>query len=118
MSKFPSSVRSPLAALTLSLSLALAGCVVGPAPDGDYAYGGAYVTLAPPAPQYEYYGVAPYPGWFWTGGFWRWDGHRYDWERGHWQAPRRGYRWVPHRWERGDRGWRERGGHWERDRRR
>ncbi len=107
-----SSTRIFLAALTLSL--ALSACVVGPVPD-DY-YGGSYVTLAPPAPRYEYYGVAPNPGWFWVGGYWRWRGDRYDWERGHWQAPRRGYAWVPHRWVRGDRGWRSEEGHWERRR--
>src|ERR1700677_2376910 len=50
-------------AIVLGLAAALGGCIVAPAP-GPY-YGGAYVTFAPPVPRVEYYGVAPYPGYFW-----------------------------------------------------
>lgn len=110
MSTIASSFRSLLAAL--ALSLVLSACVVGPAPYGEY--GGAYVSIAPPAPQYEYFGAAPYPGWFWVGGYWDWVGGRYSWVRGHWQAPRAGYRWVPHRWVHGERGWHLQRGHWQR----
>jgi len=112
MSKIPHLVRSVIPAV--ALSLALAGCVVGPAPYGDE--GGAVVSIAPPGPQYEYYGAPPYPGWFWVGGYWNWAGGRYVWTRGHWQAPRAGFRWVPHQWQRGSRGWHAQPGHWERRR--
>ena len=109
MSKIPSSVRCLLAALTLSL--ALSACVVGPAP----GYGGAgFVTIAPPALQFESYGAPPQPGWFWVGGYWGWSGGRYVWMRGHWQGPRAGYRWVPQRWVRTQGGWRSNPGHWAR----
>lgn len=114
MANIPSGARNLLAAVTLSL--ALAGCVVGPGPGGFYS--GGFVTTAPPAPLFESVGPPPYPGWFWVGGSWNWAGNRYRWNRGHWQAPRAGYRWVPQRWDRGSRGWRSERGHWERRRRR
>ena len=103
----------PLVAMlgALTLSLALTGCVVEPAPGGYYA---GLATVAPPAPQYEYYGVPPQPGWFWIGGNWSWSGGRYVWTRGHWQAPRSGYRWVPHHWVHGSGGWSAEPGHWAR----
>jgi hypothetical protein len=110
MPKIPASARSLLGALTLSL--ALSACVIGPAPGGYY--GAGFVTIAPPAPQYEYYGAPPYPGYFWVGGYWNWAGGRYVWTRGHWQAPRAGFRWVPQRWVHGERGWRAERGHWAR----
>ncbi len=111
--------------MLLALAAALGGCVVVPAHRG---YGGpppgpVYsgnpddgVYVAPPPVQYEVVGVAPYPGWFWIGGFWTWRAHRHVWVGGHWQAPRPGYRWSPHRWEphSSGRGWRESPGRWNR----
>lgn len=105
--------RARNAAIALGLAVALGGCVVAPAP-GPY-YGGAVVTLAPPAPRFEYYGAAPYPGYFWIGGYWNWAGGRYVWAPGHWAAPRPGYRWVPRHWVQGPRGgWHAAGGRWAR----
>lgn len=112
MSLTPCWVRNVVAALTLSL--VLTACVVGPTPYGDVGVG--WVSIAPPAPQYEVIGAPPAPGWFWVGGSWGWTGGRYVWNRGHWQAPRRGYTWVPQRWDRGPHGWRSNPGHWERRR--
>ena len=98
-------------ALVVGLSLAVGGCVVAPAPA---YYGGGWVATAPPAPRVEYYGVAPYPGYFWIGGFWHWGPGGYAWAPGHWSAPRPGYHWVPRHWVHGERGWRMSGGHWRR----
>jgi hypothetical protein len=100
----------PLAVI-LGLSLAVGGCVVAPA--RPY-YGGGWVAAAPPAARVEYYGTAPYPGYFWIGGYWRWGGGGYVWAPGHWEAPRAGYRWVPRHWVQGRRGWHMAGGRWAR----
>jgi hypothetical protein len=96
------------------VAASLGGCVVVPGPD---AYYGGSVLVAPPAPRVEYYGVAPYPGYIWLGGYWNWVGGRHEWVGGHWAAPRPGYRWEPHRWDRVGNGWRMRPGHWARERR-
>lgn len=97
-----------------ALAAVLAGCVVAPARPyyGGYAYGGPVVTVAPPAPEVEVVGVAPFPGAFWVGGYWGWNAGRHVWVRGRWEAPRPGYRWEPHMWHRDGRGWREAPGHW------
>ncbi|HLJ37497.1 MAG TPA: hypothetical protein VKT54_03715 [Steroidobacteraceae bacterium] len=99
-----------VAAVAALLSVALAGCIVAPGP----GYYGETVYTEPPAVQYESVGVAPYPGYFWIGGSWFWEGGRYGWHPGHWEAPRAGYRWEPRRWERTRGGWHAREGHWER----
>lgn len=99
-------------ALAAALAAALAGCVVVPA--RPYAYGGEVVSVAPPPPQAEVYGVAPAVGWIWIGGYWRWGGGHYAWTPGHWSAPRPGYHWEPHRWVPHGGGWRMEGGRWER----
>jgi hypothetical protein len=90
----------------------LGGCVVAPAP-GPY-YGGAVVTVAPPAPQVEVIGVAPVPGYVWFGGYWDWVGGRHVWVGGHWGPGRPGYHWVPHAWVHAGGGWRMAPGHWAR----
>jgi hypothetical protein len=96
-------------------ALALAGCVVAPVGPYPYPYDqGPVVTVAPPPPQVEVVGVAPYPGYVWLGGYWGWVGGRYAWVGGRWAAPRPGYRWYPHRWEPVSGGWRHYPGHWER----
>lgn len=110
MSRMRPFARNLLAALAVSATVS--ACVVVPGPRGYYV-GGA-VTLAPPAPLVEPFGAAPYPGWFWVGGYWNWLGGRYVWQRGHWEAPRAGYRWVPRRWVHGARGWHMEGGRWAR----
>jgi WXXGXW repeat (2 copies) len=91
----------------------LGGCVVAPAP-GPYAYGGAVVTVAPPAPQVEVVGIAPAAGYVWFPGYWNWVGGRHVWVGGYWGAGRPGYRWVPHTWVRYGGGWRMAPGHWAR----
>jgi hypothetical protein len=99
------------AAIVTMLSAALSACVVYPA-RGYYV--GPAVTIAPPAPVVETYGVAPTPGYVWIGGYRTWAGGRHVWVGGHWEAPRRGYRWEPHRWVRGPDGWHMHEGHWVR----
>ena len=89
----------------------LGGCVVAPAPG---YYGGAVVTVAPPAPEVEVYGAPPYAGAVWLGGYWNWVGGRHVWVGGHWDHGRPGYHWVPHTWERSGGGWRMHEGHWAR----
>lgn len=98
------------AALALVATL-LSGCVV--APIGP-PYGGAVVSVAPPAPNVEVYGPPPVVGYIWIAGFWNWVGNRHVWVPGHWDAPRPGYRWAPHRWAPIGGGWRLDPGHWER----
>ncbi len=110
MRGFKAAATAVLAAGTL-----LGGCVVAPAPGyyGGY-YGGAVVTVAPPAPQVEVYGVAPGPGYVWIGGYWNWVGGRHVWVPGYWGAGRPGYHWVAHTWVRAGGGWRLAPGHWAR----
>jgi YXWGXW repeat-containing protein len=99
-------VKAGAGILLLSGAL-LGGCVVAPAP-------GPYVTVAPPAPQYEVVGVAPSVGFVWLPGYWNWAGGRYTWVGGHWDRGRPGYHWVAHSWVRGGGGWRMAPGHWAR----
>ena len=101
----------PGAATVLAIALTLSACVVEPA---RVRYVGPVVTLAPPAPIVETYGVAPAPGYVWIGGYWGWVGGRHEWIGGHWSEPRPGYRWVPHAWVREGGGWRLHEGHWAR----
>jgi hypothetical protein len=71
------------------------------------------VRIAPPAAIVETRGVAPGPGYFWIGGYHRWDGNAYVWVPGHWdRPPRPGVRWVAHRWVRRGGGWVFVEGHW------
>lgn len=108
----PRLTRVALAAT--AVAAALAGCVVAPARPyyGGYGYGGPVVTVAPPVPEVEVVGVAPFPGAFWVGGYWGWNAGRHVWVRGRWEAPRPGYRWEPHMWHREGQGWREAPGRW------
>lgn len=99
-----------IVAVAALLSAGLSACIVAPAP----GYYGETVYQEPPAVQYETVGIAPYPGYFWIGGSWFWEGGRYAWHPGRWEAPRAGYRWAPRRWERTRGGWHARDGHWER----
>ncbi len=101
-----------IAGIGLAASLTLAGCVVAPAP--GYYGNAAVVGVAPPAPQVEVVGAAPYPGYIWFPGYWGWVGGRHVWMGGHWGAGRPGYRWVPHTWVHAGGGWRMSEGHWAR----
>ena len=107
-------------ALLVGATALLGACVVGPVdPYAPYGYGegGAYVSVAPPAPREEVIGVAPYPGWLWLTGYWAWVGGRHEWVGGRWEAPRPGYRYEPHRWVQERGGWRLHPGRWEPERR-
>jgi hypothetical protein len=109
----PSRRHAPLA--LLAVGLLLAGCVVAPvAPDGEPYATGEVVSVPPPAPQPEVYGVAPVVGSIWINGYWNWGGGGYAWVPGYWTAGRPGYRWAPHRWVPYGRGWRLERGHWAR----
>jgi hypothetical protein len=123
----PHPIHAVLIAAGSAAVLALGGCVVYPNDPyyGGYgAYGGGYgygapgpavvAPVAPPAIVAESYGVAPYPGAIWIGGYWGWTGGRHVWSPGRWEAPRAGYRWAPRTWAHGRDGWHQRGGHWER----
>lgn len=93
-------------------SVLLSGCAVYPVDDPYYDQP---VRMAPPPPQYEYYGSPPVVGHVWITGYWNWVGVRHVWVPGRWEAPRPGYLWVPHRWERDGDHWRRHGGRWDRD---
>jgi WXXGXW repeat (2 copies) len=108
MRSFPARARN--VGVALAVSVLLSACVVTASPYGVYA--GPAVAVAPPAPQVEYYGAPPQPGYFWIGGYWNWAGGRYGWVPGRWSAPRQGYRWVPHTWVHGGNGWHMQEGHW------
>ena len=84
-------------------------------PVHDPYYDQPVVRVAPPPPQYEYYGSPPSIGYVWISGYWNWGGVRYLWVPGRWEAPRHGHYWAPHRWERQGDHWRQHGGRWERD---
>lgn len=100
------------ALMAVAAAAGLAGCVVTPVGPGPGVYiGPAY---GPPPPAADVVGVAPAPGYIWTGGYWGWAGGRYVWTTGHWASPRPGYYWVRAHWTRGPGGWRLVGGHWRR----
>jgi len=105
-------ILKSLSAAAVVVSLALGGCVVTPV--GPDAYVGTAVTLEPPPLRTEVIGVAPGPGYIWTGGYWGWAGARYQWTTGHWLRARPGYYWTRSHWVRGAGGWRRAQGHWQR----
>ncbi len=73
-----------------------------------------YVSIAPPAPVVEVRAVAPGPGYFWIGGFHRWNGAAYVWVPGRWALPPRAHGvWVAGHWRHHARhGWYWIDGHW------
>lgn len=103
-------IKAPL--IALMAAAALAGCVVEPLGPGPGVYVGP--AYGPPAPAGEVIGVAPVPGYIWTGGYWGWVGGRYVWTAGRWIAPRPGFFWVRPHWVRRPGGWRFVPGHWRR----
>jgi hypothetical protein len=72
-----------------------------------------YVQVGPPRPVIERRVPAPGPGYIWTPGYHRWDGHAYVWTAGAWvQPPRPHARWVAHHWVHRPGGWVLVEGHW------
>lgn len=96
--------------MALGTSLLLGGCIVAPADPPTYYRD--RVTVAPPAPRFEYRRDPPGADYLWIGGYWNWRVDRYQWVPGYWQAPRPGYAWEPHRWDQDGKHWRQNGGHW------
>lgn len=99
----------------LTGAVLLSACTAYPVQEDSYYEYGQPVRVAPPPPQYEYYGSPPVVGHVWVGGYWNWVGVRYIWVPGRWEAPRPGHIWVPHHWERDGNYWRQHGGRWDRD---
>ena len=109
--------RISLTAAGIALAVLATGCTVVAPRAGyyePYRQDQDYVQVAPPAPQVEVIGIAPYAGYIWLGGAWFWEGGRHIWHPGHWEAPRPGRAWVAHRWEHDGRAWHFREGHWDR----
>ncbi|MDI6745668.1 MAG: hypothetical protein QMD17_00855 [Rhodocyclaceae bacterium] len=107
-------MKSTLLLTTLAAASVLLGaCTTYPVHDPYYDQ--PIVRVAPPPPQYEYYGSPPRVGYVWISGYWNWGGVRYIWVPGRWDAPRPGHYWVPHKWERQGDHWRQHGGRWEQD---
>jgi hypothetical protein len=111
MSQFSFRRTAILAACAIGLAMSVSGCVATVRPA---YYGGAVVTVAPPAPQVEVYGPPPFVGAVWFPGYWNWNGGAHVWVAGGWHEGRPGYRWVPHTWVREGGGWRMHEGHWAR----
>jgi WXXGXW repeat (2 copies) len=71
------------------------------------------VQVGPPRPLVERRVPAPGPGYVWTPGYHRWDGHAYAWTAGTWvQPPHPHAHWVAHRWVHRNGGWVMVEGHW------
>ena len=102
----------------IALTALISGCVVAPraAYYPPHYQDQVYIQVAPPPPQIEVIGVAPYAGHIWLGGAWFWESGRHIWHPGHWEAPRPGLVWIPHQWEHDGHAWRFREGRWDRHR--
>lgn len=101
-------------ALTGLIGLGLGSVALYTPPAEARAYYSVSIRTAPPAPRYER--VVVRPGYAWSPGYWRWDGHRHRhvWIGGYYVQHRPGYRWQPPHWERHGHRWGWRGGHWRR----
>jgi hypothetical protein len=79
-----------------SLLLAIAMLFVSTAAFGQVSVS---VTIAPPElPEYDQ-PLCPGDGYFWTPGYWAWDGEDYYWVPGTWVlAPEVGFFWTPPWW--------------------
>jgi hypothetical protein len=108
--------KIPLTAIGIALAIMVSGCVVAPRGvyHDPYRQEQVLIQVAPPPPQVEVIGVAPYVGHIWLGGAWFWEGGRHIWHPGHWEAPRPGHVWVPHHWEHDGQSWHFREGYWNR----
>jgi hypothetical protein len=103
--------------IAMALALGVAGIgamtVTQPASAGVVVgVGIGLPTYGPPAPIVERVGVRP--GYFWTPGYWHWDGYRYGWRGGYWGAMRVGYRYAPGYWGGCGGRWCYHGGRWVR----
>jgi len=80
--------------MKLNLGVLVSAIISAGVLSGCAAYGQAYIP-APPPPQVEVVGVAPYPEAIWVPGYWHWErGHReYRWEQGYWRNHRDGRRY-------------------------
>jgi hypothetical protein len=95
-------LRSSLLSTTLGLFIAFGA-----------ANAAIVVRVAPPRAVVETRVPAPGPGYVWTPGYERWDGHAYVWTRGVWVLPPHAHaRWEAHRWEHRHDGWYFHEGHW------
>jgi WXXGXW repeat (2 copies) len=66
----------------------------------------------PPIPVYDQ-PPCPQDGWFWTPGYWDWDGDDYYWVPGTWvEPPQVGYLWTPGWWGWGGSAFLWHGGYW------
>lgn len=99
----------------LACAIGAGSLIAAVAPAAAQVYGGVYVRVGPPAPIVETVPVAPGAGYYWVGGYWRWNGYRYAWYRGYYaRRPWAGAVWRPGHWYRGYRGWGWRPGRWGR----
>jgi WXXGXW repeat (2 copies) len=72
-----------------------------------------FVAVAPPHAVVEVRPVRPGPGYVWTAGYHRWDGHGYVWVPGGWVRPPHPHaHWVAAHWVHRPRGWVFVEGHW------
>jgi hypothetical protein len=83
-------------------------------PEAAYAQPGVIVDIAPPSPYVEVVPAIPYPGAYWIGGYWGWNGGRHQWVPGRWDRPRPGYAYQPHAWVQHGGRWHLNGGAWVR----
>jgi hypothetical protein len=99
---------------SLLLACAIGAAALGAAlPAAAQVYGGVYVQTGPPAPIYETVPASPGSGYYWVGGYYRWNGYRYVWVPGHYAGrPYAGAVWRPGHWVQGPNGWYWRAGHW------
>lgn len=82
-------------------------------PPQQWATPGVTVAQAPPPPQAEAIPISPGPGYYWTPGYWAWQGNNWVWIGGAWVVrPGPGVVWVPGHWVRHGHGWIWVGGHW------
>lgn len=93
--------------------LAAAVLAAGLAGSGSLGAVPVYVKVGPPAAPVEVRVAAPGPGYFWTGGYYRWKGSAYVWVPGRWALPPHpGAVWIPGHWKQTPSGWYWKGGHW------
>lgn len=96
--------RNRIAAIVFAGALALSAQVSG---------GTVYVNIAPPPPPVEVKVVAPGKGYFWVGGYHRWNGKAYVWVPGRWALPPHpGAVWIAGHWKSTPHGWVWKAGRW------